>query len=178
MKKIFWGLILTFIDINLSGINIFPEFVGYLLIFFGMRELSVSRTMEKGWTLLASTAVAFVTWLPFELSGGLGDAIETLLSCAQLVTQIWVSWMVVLAVKELEEKSGIALNSAVLQKRWKLVTILAVVSLVVAILTAVLEVEALALVAVGATAVCVIAAIIFIIDFHKSRKLMEAHKQA
>ena len=110
--------------------------------------------------------------------GGLGDAIETLLSCAQLVTQIWVSWMVVLAVKELEEKSGIALNSAALQKRWKLVTILAVVSLLVAILTAVLEVEALALVAVGAAAVCVIAAIIFIIDFHKSRKLMEAHKQA
>ena len=32
MKKIFWGLILTFIDINLSGINILPEFVGYLLI--------------------------------------------------------------------------------------------------------------------------------------------------
>lgn len=173
MKKVFWGLIFTYISINLSSIDIIPDFIGYLLIFFGMRELSVSKTLEKGWTLLASTAIAFIAWLPFDLGGDLGSVIETLLSCAHMATQIWVSWMVVLAVKELEEKSGIALNSAALFKRWKLLTILAAVSMLLAIVTAVLEAEILALFAVVAGAATVITAIIFIIDFHKSRKLME-----
>lgn len=39
MTKIFWGLVMAHLDILWKGYDVLPDFIGYLLIFFGAREL-------------------------------------------------------------------------------------------------------------------------------------------
>lgn len=39
-KKIFWGLIFLLIDFNLGPVSIFPDFIGFFLIFIGCSNLA------------------------------------------------------------------------------------------------------------------------------------------
>jgi len=183
MKKIFWGLIFLYINFNVSGIfsgpiNVLPGFVGYLLLFSGMRDLNVTKTLKTGWVLLLAAGLDFIGWLPVEIETDILviNLLFTLLSCVSLVLQIWGTKMVVLAVKELEERHNAQLDSVVLEKRWKILTIAAVVALVCALLSGSMEFEILSVLAIVSTAVCVIVALVFIAGFHKSRKLLEALK--
>lgn len=64
MTKIFIGLLFMFLDVNISTINLLPEFVGYILIFVGLDEeyecpsLNASRTIA-----VASAVIMAVVWL-------------------------------------------------------------------------------------------------------------------
>lgn len=39
-KKIFWGFLITIFNINIGPINLLPDFLGYLIISSGLKELS------------------------------------------------------------------------------------------------------------------------------------------
>ncbi|MEF9951158.1 MAG: hypothetical protein RR840_04105 [Clostridium sp.] len=40
LNKVFWGMLIVFIDINLGVMNILPNFIGYLIIVSGLKDLS------------------------------------------------------------------------------------------------------------------------------------------
>ncbi len=47
LNKIFWGIILTLIDINIGWFDILPDFIGYLLIIDGLASLyNKTKQME------------------------------------------------------------------------------------------------------------------------------------
>ena len=39
MSYIFWGYIFVLFDLNLNGLDILPDFIGYALIFAGVHKL-------------------------------------------------------------------------------------------------------------------------------------------
>ena len=47
MNKIFLGLIFLFFNINIGNISILPAFVGYILIFMGMKDYPQVGRFDK-----------------------------------------------------------------------------------------------------------------------------------
>ena len=54
MDSIFYGLILAFIDLNINGLDIIPDWVGYLLMYRGLGQLAAGSghfTAARPWCL-------------------------------------------------------------------------------------------------------------------------------
>lgn len=57
-RKIFWGFILTMIHINMEQINIFPPFIGFLVIYYGINHINKSSNQKE---FALSSHICFVT---------------------------------------------------------------------------------------------------------------------
>ena len=163
MGKIFWGLLFLFLDIRLQGVLITPDFVGYILIYFGVREL---RQLETGKAMcllcLAGLAVSGISWLTvWSASQELYMAVDLL----SLGVQLWTTYELVVMVEELERQRGAILGSDCLCRRWKVMAVGLVSSLLLSRLHEWL--------AVAALVVGVAAAIVYVTAFYRSKQLFK-----
>jgi len=159
VNKIFIGLLFLFININIMGVSITPAFVGYILIWLGLKELPEVPVKERMSTvLLVSTALGVVTWLPFFGGGTLG----LLLALASTLCKLAVTMQLVQAVEELSALYMAELAVETLRKRWVLMACLEVMAVLLNMLGNLMSV--LALIA------WLVAAVLYLAAFHQSRK--------
>ncbi len=118
MKLIFWGLLLDFLDFNLTlngfSIDILPDFVGWLLVLFGARRMREEN--ERFARMQPAAGVLFAVYLlsfllqPFG-SVDLGDslpaaALALAVNLVFFALYAYVLWQLVRAMQEMEERYG------------------------------------------------------------------------
>ncbi len=162
MNKIFWGLLFLFFDININEVSILPAFVGYLLIYFGMKEYNREHSevpayhKAQPW-IIAATVWAAIFWLPL-LKAGYLSIIGTAL-------QLVVTYFILQGVEQMEPVWARDLNSSRLRTAWY-------ITLVCLIITYLANILATGL-AVVAMIVWFIAAIVYIVAFYQCKKALE-----
>ena len=125
MKKFAIGFLLILLDFNLNfnqfSLNVLPDFVGYWLLLQGMAE------MEKENPRFASPrpfAIGMVVYTALLWVGNLlgvsGGFVMTVLNVAALAAHFYIAWVLVLALREVEQCREADLYGAVLYKRWKI----------------------------------------------------------
>lgn len=126
MKKIFWGFLLMFLsfDLDLNGhsLDVLPDFVGYILLLQGMRELEHESDMFKNARPFAvgMTIYTAVLWVGQLLAVHAGNGwITELLEIASTVVALYISWMLIQGVTEMEHSREADLHMADAYQRWK-----------------------------------------------------------
>jgi len=122
---IFIGLIFILLDLNL-GINILPDFVGYLLIWKGCKELKkesskIAALCPVALVLAGLTAVVFVMTI-MKLTAGLG-IVGNVIEIAMVLGSLLVIYMLGRGVREIETANGVELNGVAVLNSWKLLAI-------------------------------------------------------
>ncbi len=130
MKLIFIGLIFILMELNL-GINLLPDFVGYLLIWKGCGELAgdsvkLANARPLALILTGLTAVVYVMTL-LKLTSGLG-VIGIILELAMVFGSLLMIFMIGQGVREMEIKHGADFNAVALLNSWKLLAVVEVVA--------------------------------------------------
>ncbi|NLK73333.1 MAG: hypothetical protein GX285_09975 [Clostridiales bacterium] len=169
MRNIFIGFLLIFLDFNLnigsSQIGLIPDFVGYIVMIKGLVEMA----MESGQFIKVKpfasgmavyTGILYVMDL-FGISASLG-ALSYILGIASVIISLYISYSIVMGVREIEEKYSIFMNGDSLYSAWKILAILNILTFVLIII------PALAIICIIATFVI---AILFLVAFNKSKNL-------
>lgn len=125
MKLIFIGLIFVMLELNL-GINILPDFVGYLLIWKGCNDFAkespkMAAIRPVALILAGLTAVVYVMAL-FKLTAGLG-IMGNVIEIAMVLGSLLVVYMLGKGIHEIEVQNNVELNSVAILNSWKLLAI-------------------------------------------------------
>ena len=125
MKLIFVGLIFIMLELNL-GINILPDFVGYLLIWKGCNDLGkespkMAAVRPVALILAGLTAVLYVMVL-FKLTAGLG-ILGNVIEIVMVLGSLLVVYMLGRGIREIEAVNQVELNSVAILNSWKLLAI-------------------------------------------------------
>lgn len=123
MFQIFAGLIFLFIDYNVRGISVLPAFVGYFLIWKGMKQTKESLNyQQRNSQALLACGVSAIYWARgfFDQSFGmLGMA----LMMAVMLLQLMVTQNLNNGVVELQNANGIDLRARHLITTWNIMAV-------------------------------------------------------
>lgn len=169
MRNIFIGLLLVFLDFNLnlgnSTIALLPDFVGYIILSKGLLELEAeserfikARPYSIG--MAVYTGIIFLLDL-FGISK-LSQYIDFILGIVAMAVLLYISYIIVDGIKEMEVKHNVELNGEKLAYFWKWWALVSVVTFVL------LLVPPLALVSV---IVSVVVSILFLVAINTSKNL-------
>lgn len=172
MRNIFIGFLLIFLDFNLtinaSIIGLLPDFVGYILLIKGIDELS-RDTLIFSKAKPFSVGMVFYTGILYVIDL-LGIKLNssyffTFLGIINIAVTLYITYIIVTGVKEIEVSRGIFLNSESLRAKWKLMAIFDILTYTAIIFPALALIFLL---------VSLIAKILFLFAFNTSKKLYEA----
>ncbi len=169
MKNIFIGFLLIFLDFNLnlgnSQIGLIPDFIGYIVMINGLSEVaSESQLFMKVKPYATGMAIySSVLYLMdlFGISASLG-ALSYFFAITSTFISLYISYYIVMGVKETEGKYNILLNGDKLKSTWTLLAVFNAVTFVALLIPAV---------AIVCIVVSFIVAICFLVDFNKSKNL-------
>ena len=171
MSKIFIGLLLVFLDFNLTfdtvTIGLLPDFIGYFILIGGLTEMAAVNShfgKAKPFAILMAvyTLILYILDL-IGLSAALGYA-ATVLGLLSTLISLHISYHIVQGVLELESAQARSLNGAPLFTTWK---VLAVINILAYLLLFVPGLNVVCMV------VCFIAGVIFLIQLNRTRKAYE-----
>jgi len=168
MRHIFIGFLFVFLDFNLnlgaSQIGLIPDFVGYIFVIQGIAELeNLSPRFIKARP--ASLGMAVYTGLLYVMAVfgiGTNDIASFVLGLVSTLISLYISYNIVMGVKDMEASSGRYLNAGGLYSNW---TLLAILSLIVYLLFIVPILNILCIIA------GLIAGIVFLVSFSKTKNL-------
>lgn len=161
MNKIFWGLLFLFLNFNINNVDILPNFVGYLLIAFGMGEVKEGQSFASAKPLASGTAfVAIATWVMGLLGGSLGWG-DAILGMISLTLQLMVTYRIAMGVKELELIRERDLGSGALNRAWQVMALGSVLGYLLFLLAPAA--------AVAAMIVAFLAAVYYIYRFYRTK---------
>lgn len=175
MKKIFIGLLLVFLDFNLtlnnSVIGLIPDFIGYIVMVKGLEEMAdESPLFPKVRPYTVGMAVYTGVLYALDLFGiiGLASVLSFLLGVVALAVSLYISYNIVMGVREMEERYETNLNGEQLKSRWTIVAVFSIASIVAQLVPTTLAIILL---------ICVfIVYILFLVAFNRSKNLYEAMK--
>ena len=134
MKKIFWGFFFVYLNFNLTingfGLNLIPDFVGYILLYQAAGTLAgESGQFRKLQPISVAMAIyTGILWVG-ELLGITGETwLDMLLDTVALGVSLYISWNVIQAILEIEENRGADLNGRAVRRDWLVLVIAQVVS--------------------------------------------------
>ncbi len=169
MAKIFWGFLLIFLDFNLnlgsSQIGLIPDFAGYLVLIGGLTEMAeesplFAKVKPYAAGMAVYTGILYVMDL-MGISASLG-ALSYLFAIVSIAVSLYISYHIVLGVKEMEETYRAFLGGDALKSAWKLLALFQIATYVLLLFPA-------------AAVICIIVvfimAIRFLIAFSKSKSL-------
>ena len=121
MKKMFWGVLFLFIDINLGRLCVTPAWAGYLLIWSGLGEVPECGVFQSIRTLTVGAAVFhLLIWLKNLLGIYISAPFaEAVLTAVGLCLQLLITYRIVEGVRELEAIYNHAMESDGLLAVWK-----------------------------------------------------------
>lgn len=127
MKKLFIGFLFVYLnfhlDLNHATINLLPDFVGYYLIGKGIRELEAESSLFRGAQPFADGMVIYsaLLWIGAVLGiDGSGSWVGELLGLIAVIVSLYIGWVLVQGVQDMEAQQARNLNGTVLHSRWKL----------------------------------------------------------
>ena len=136
MNKIFWGMIFMFfnfnIDLGATRIGLIPDFVGYMILLNGLNELSqLSNKFEqvKPYTvgMVIYTGVLYGMNL-FGLSTWTVGPMTIILGIISTIVYLYISYHIVMGVKDIEIENNKELNFASLYRTWKVAAIFSLIT--------------------------------------------------
>ena len=126
MKKLFWGFFFIYLNFNLNvnqySLNVLPDFVGYIFLIKGIDLLNGESTFfEKARPFSVGMAVyTGILWVGALLGVTAGGGLVTkLLSLLATVVGLYISWLLIQGVAEIEEVRTVKLNKESLLTVWK-----------------------------------------------------------
>ena len=140
MNKLFWGFFFIFLNFNIDfdtiRVGLIPAFVGYLLLFSGLAELSEeSPRFEKirPFCIVMAVYTGFL-WVGdlFGLSLTAPPVVLVLLSVASAVLSYYISFCIVWGIGDIEASNRYPLGAERLKKCWFALIILHTLSLLCA----------------------------------------------
>lgn len=169
MKNLFIGLLLVYLEFNInlgtSTIGLFPDFIGYIFIIKGLNELAdISNRFYKIKTISKIMAIYSSLLYAANLVGfsAANTWISFILSIAGLIASLYISFNIVMGVKDIERIHDCKLNSETLFSCWKLIAAFSFLAYI-AIIFPVLAIIALIL--------DVVFIICFLVSFNKTKNL-------
>lgn len=178
MKKFFWGSFFVFLNFNLNlnqySLNVLPGFVGYILLFQGMRELETeSRWFQSIRPFAAGMAVyTAILWLGDLLGVGSGgeyqQILANLLGLVSTVVALYVSWGLAQGVLDMEDRRGADLNGPRIYKMWKALAAIQIVNTVIGWMADLANIAALAVLAVPLVIVGLVVIVLYLMAWWKT----------
>ena len=178
MKKFAIGFLLILLDFNLNfnrfSLNVLPDFVGYWLLMQGMAE------MEKENPRFASPrpfAVGMVIYTALLWVGNLlgvsGGFLMTVLNLVALAAHFYIAWVLVLALREVEQCREADLYGEMLYKRWKILLGINVALQLLRLLAMAVSIRVVMTAATVLVLVNLIWSFLFVLGWNRSDKLYE-----
>jgi len=121
MSKIFVGFLLISFGINIGSFDFLPDFVGYFLIYLGMKELTdESPRFQKHAPLAVVLAVYELVVLLSGIagSGSSGFGITSVLGLVSMAVSLYLTWQLVKGVQDIEIGRSCDLEGLALEKGW------------------------------------------------------------
>lgn len=125
MKKLFWGLFFVFLNFNLSvnrhTLNLLPPFVGYYLLYQGAKELDGESSLFQSVRPFAVGMGVYtaVLWLGNLLGiSGSSGMIGALLGLLAVLVGLYICWVLIRAIRDMEERRNADLNSDAMRRAW------------------------------------------------------------
>lgn len=126
MRKLFFGFLLMFLsfDLELNGhsLDVLPDFAGYILLLRGMEELEAESGLFAGARPFAVGMAVYtaILWVGELLavtpeSGWLTE----LLGLAAMVVALYIAWVLVQGVLDIQSRRGAALGGERVYQWWK-----------------------------------------------------------
>lgn len=173
MKKIFVGFLFVFLNFNLTldnthVINMLPDFVGYLLLYMGTRELleESPRYTAAGPWLLGLTVYGIASWL-INLLGVDGGWVTSLLTLIAAGVTYYATWLVIKGFQDIENNNSVGIAAAESMRSWKICAIMNIAAILLA---------QVPIVGVLMIPCMVIVTIMLLASLNKTRKLYEAFR--
>ena len=165
------------LELNL-GINVLPDFVGYLLIWKGCGELAEESAKLKAARPLALiltgvTAIVYVLNL-LKLTSGWG-IIGTIIEVAMVLGSLLMIYSIGQGVREMETNCGAEFNSTAIMNSWKLLAVAEVVAYALILIGGTESV--LALVASVLVLASVLFKVVLLVSMYFSQKMYKAWKK-
>lgn len=176
MQTIFYGFLFVFLDfnLNLNGVvlGLLPDFVGFLLIARGLREIEAlnSRFVRVRPWVIGMVVYTLILYMLDLMAGSVKmDLLSLLLGIAGLVVQLYISFQIVTGITELETERSWHLQGQQLKTVWTYMAVLNGIAYVFCILPLL-------------NVFCVIAScvvgICFLVFFHKTAALYREYQSA
>lgn len=170
MDKIFVGFLFCYLNFNLNinavSINLLPEFVGYLLLYLGAKELvnESERYTKVQPLLMGLTVYHAIVWL-MALIGRTGSIVALLLNLIAAVVGIYATYQVVMGFQDIERAHSVDIAAEKSIFSWKVCAGINVAAILLAWIP-VLNI----LLLLG----MVVAVIFLLVSIHHTRKLYNA----
>lgn len=172
MDKIFWGFLLLFFNINLNlgncTINLLPAWLGYLFLLQGAAQMLPESELFGKMRPWCTGMVAYtgVLWVMDILHFNFYlEWINVLLMLISVLGQLYVSYLFIRALMNVEQRREADLQCAYLDKVWRVVAGADVLSIVMLIIP---------VFAIISVLVAFVAGIFFLVAVHRTRKAYHA----
>jgi len=153
------------IDTETARIGLIPDFIGYILIVYGLNELiNKSGFFKKTKPFAIVMAVYTGVLYAMDLFGVTSDitVISFILGLASTIMSLYISYNIVMGVKDMETVYSQQLNGDSLLLMWKLLAVFSI------IIYALVLIPALGIIALIAGLVI---SVLFLISFNTARNL-------
>ena len=150
MKKLFWGFFFIYLNftlnINQYSLNMIPDFVGYILLIQGAKSLEEESHFFQGIRPFATGMALYtaILWLATLFGVNSGDWLSQLLNLGAMILALYISWVLIQGVKDMERSKNAELNGARLYMRWKWLLIVQIAAKVVYLIAKLAEIDTFA----------------------------------
>lgn len=173
MSKIFIGFLFVFLNLSfklddIHVINLLPDFIGFMLLYLGTRELreeSRRYTTAAPW-LLVLTAYGIACWL-MKLLGIDGGWVTSLLELVAAGVTYYATWLVIKGFEDIENNNSVEIAASGSMRSWRICAILNIVAVALSWVPVVGVLLLLGMVVVT---------IMLLASLNKTRKLYEAFR--
>ena len=173
MTKIFAGFLFVFLNLNITVnnanvINLLPDFVGFILLYMGTRDLleESPRYVTAGPWLLGLTAYGIANWV-LNLLGIDGGWVTSLLVLVAAVATYYATWLVIKGFVDIERNNSVEIGAAGSMRSWKICAILNIVAVALSWVPVLSVLLLLGMVVVT---------IMLLVSLNKTRKLYDAYR--
>lgn len=173
MTKIFVGFLFVFLNFNFTlndtyVINLLPDFVGFILLYMGTRELleESPRYTTAGPWLLGLTAYGIASWV-INLLGLNGGWVISLLTLVAAPVTYYATWLVIKGFEDIEKNNSVGIATAESMRSWKICAILNIVAVALSWVPVLSVLLLLGMVVVT---------IMLLVSLNKTRKLYNAYR--
>ncbi len=181
MKKIFIGLLFIFFNFTFTfnnvSIGLIPNFVGYILMMLGCKELShESDNFSKINMLLILMSVYSSIDYVLSLLGVyilIGGIVGLLIGIALVVINVYITYIIVLGVQDIEKNREMNLFGNKLKSIWVIITIFQLAVALVSVIVYLFPTQYMTLILLlssGVIITLVVFNIIFLLCFNKTQK--------
>ncbi len=141
MIKVIIGLLLVALELNMNfngaRVNVLlPDFLGYIVILFGIKELSATDSAFEKANVPCIAGIVFsgVMFIGDIFAREFMLSVEYVTSIVAQAVVLWVIYTIISAIKDVEEERGVDLNSSNLKSEWQIILIIDIVLIIMSFL--------------------------------------------